>query len=54
MTTNDKGKMIVSGTFQLSEDERVQSLQQLSDKEIMDKYGLDEETLYYARQFMED
>lgn len=50
----DDLKPIVSGTFQVAEDERVKSLDQLSDEELMKKYGLDEETLYYARQFMED
>lgn len=54
MNQNDNLKPIVSGTFQMAEDERVNSLDQLSDEEMMKKYGLDEETLYYARQFMED
>jgi hypothetical protein len=54
MKHDERLKPIVSGTYQLSEDPRVQSLDVLTDKELMDKYGLDEETLYYARQFMED
>jgi hypothetical protein len=54
MKHDERLKPIVSGTCQLSEDPRVQSLDVLTDKELMDKYGLDEETLYYARQFMED
>lgn len=54
MTIDDKKNEPVpnvSGTFQISEDTRVK---ELNDKDLMEKYGLDEETLIYARQFMED
>jgi|GEM_PF-794204 len=54
MKRDERLKPIVSGTYQLSEDQRVQDLDELTDQDLMNQYGLDEETLYYARQFMED
>lgn len=39
----------ISGTFQVSEDTRVNNLNELEKKE-----QLDEESMYYARLFMED
>ncbi|HZG17016.1 MAG TPA: hypothetical protein VE710_18660 [Candidatus Bathyarchaeia archaeon] len=54
MNNHNKQKPIVSGTFQLAEDSRVESLEQLSDKNQMEQQELDEESLYYARLFMED
>ncbi|MFD1737089.1 hypothetical protein ACFSCX_11050 [Bacillus salitolerans] len=39
----------ISGSFQVIEESRREQLDA-----IKDKYGLDEESLYYARQFMED
>lgn len=54
VNNQNKQKSIVSGTFQLAEDTRVESLEQLSDKNQMEQQELDEESLYYARLFMED
>jgi len=54
MNNQNNQKPIVSGTFQLAEDTRVESLEQLSDKKQMQQQELDEESLYYARLFMED
>lgn len=54
MRNHDQQKPIVSGTFQIAEDTRVESLEQLADKDQMDQHELDEESLYYARLFMED
>jgi hypothetical protein len=39
----------ISGSFQVVDESRREDLD-----EVKEKYGLDEETLYYARQFMED
>ncbi|MFZ3587726.1 hypothetical protein ACOI1C_00320 [Bacillus sp. DJP31] len=39
----------ISGSFQVVNKDRREDLD-----EIKEKYGLDEESLYYARQFMED
>lgn len=39
----------ISGSFQVVNEDRREDLE-----EIKEKYGLDEESLYYARQFMED
>lgn len=54
MNNHNKQKPIVSGTFQIAEDTRVESLEHLSDKNRMEQHELDEESLYYARLFMED
>jgi hypothetical protein len=39
----------ISGSFQVIDETRREDLE-----EIKQRYGLDEESLYYARQFMED
>ncbi|WP_456275302.1 hypothetical protein [Bacillus sp. AK128] len=50
MKKKDEEKHInVSGSFQIVNEER---REELDDAE--NRYGLDEESLYYARQFMED
>ncbi|WP_167569092.1 hypothetical protein [Brevibacillus migulae] len=54
MNNHTKREPMVSGTFQLAEDTRVESLEQLSDKNEMEQKALDDESLYYARIFMED
>jgi hypothetical protein len=50
MAKNKKEKNLnVSGSFQVIDESRREDLE-----EVKEKYGLDDETLYYARQFMED
>ncbi len=46
---NEEKHANISGSFQVVDKERREDLE-----EIKGKYGLDEESLYYARQFMED
>jgi hypothetical protein len=50
MKKNNEEKHInVSGSFQVIDEERREDLE-----DVQNRYGLDEESLYYARQFMED
>ncbi|MBM7663051.1 hypothetical protein JOC85_003877 [Bacillus mesophilus] len=50
MKKNEEEKHInVSGSFQVIDEERREELE-----DVQNRYGLDEESLYYARQFMED
>ncbi|MBM6618029.1 hypothetical protein [Bacillus suaedaesalsae] len=39
----------ISGSFQMIEEERREDLQK-----VKNQHSMDEESLYYARQFMED
>ncbi|MDF0726650.1 hypothetical protein PY093_07970 [Cytobacillus sp. S13-E01] len=39
----------ISGSFQVADDKRQKDLQDIDNEQ-----GLDEESIYYARQFMED
>jgi hypothetical protein len=46
---NEDKHLNISGSFQVVDETRREDLD-----EIQQRYGLDEESLYYARQFMED
>jgi hypothetical protein len=50
MSKDEKNKNLnISGSFQVVDESRRED-----PEEVKEKYGLDDETLYYARQFMED
>ncbi|WP_246939422.1 hypothetical protein [Bacillus pinisoli] len=46
---NEQSHLNVSGSFQIMNENRKEDLE-----DVKSRYDLDEESLYYARQFMED